>query len=285
MKWIILLALLITCRNFSQSGSINFNSPENIKKFADHLFCEKDYLRANLEYERLDFINSDDSLLFKIGIGYSFIQDYQNANLYFDKIAPTSNLYEDSELQRLKLFFLLEAYESLNSIYRESISKNKHKYLSEASKLEHFSYFFSELPLPLKEKFLTPFSYDEKQEVSFFYDMKSDMPYKSSLKSALMSAVIPGAGKIYTGNTGDGITSFLTTSLLAFLAYDNFKANHNIRGWIFAGLGSFFYAGNIYGSIAAVQIFNARLDFEFKEGIKVYLQNNNYFTPEYDFCD
>ncbi|MCW8960516.1 MAG: hypothetical protein OQK29_03065, partial [Ignavibacteriaceae bacterium] len=80
-------------------------------------------------------------------------------------------------------------------------------------------------------------------------------------------------------------TALLATGLLAFLAYDNFRANHKTRAWIFTGLGAFFYSGNIYGSIAAAQIFNARVNFEFKEGIKLFLEQENYFLPQYDFCN
>ena len=76
----------------------------------------------------------------------------------------------------------------------------------------------------------------------------------------------------------------LATGLLAFLAYDNFRADHEARAWIFTGLGAFFYAGNIYGSIASAQIFNAKIDFDFNEGLRLFLEKENYFLPQYDFC-
>ena len=50
------------------------------------------------------------------------------------------------------------------------------------------------------------------------------------------------------------------------------------------GFAAFFYTGNIYGSVAAAQIFNARIDFEFQNGLKIFLEQENYFLPEYDFC-
>jgi len=76
----------------------------------------------------------------------------------------------------------------------------------------------------------------------------------------------------------------VVTGLFAFLAYDNFQAEHTTRAWIFTGLGAFFYAGNIYGSIASAQIFNAKIDFDFSNGLKLFLDQQNYFLPEYDFC-
>ena len=136
----------------------------------------------------------------------------------------------------------------------------------------------------MKEEIIFPFNEDEKKVVSSFYDWKSNPPYKSSFTAGILSAVIPGAGKMYLGEWGDGITAFLVTGLFAFLAYDNFEADHDTRAWIFTGLGAFFYAGNIYGSVAAAQIFNARIEFEFNQSLNVYLSNKNYFTPEYEFC-
>jgi hypothetical protein len=50
-------------------------------------------------------------------------------------------------------------------------------------------------------------------------------------------------------------------------------------------LGAFFYAGNVYGSVAAAQIYNAKIAFEFEDGLNLYLEQNNYFMPEYNFCE
>nr|MCU0345197.1 hypothetical protein [Ignavibacterium sp.] len=58
--FIILSSSLI----FSQH--IDFNSPQNIKLFADYLFCDKDYLRAIDEYEKYISLVEDDSIQFKI---------------------------------------------------------------------------------------------------------------------------------------------------------------------------------------------------------------------------
>ena len=99
-----------------------------------------------------------------------------------------------------------------------------------------------------------------------------------------MSALIPGSGKIYAGEIGDGIIAAIATGLCGYLAYDNFKAKHNFRGWLFGGLSAFFYAGNIYGSAASAQIYNAGIQFDFVNDVKIYLNKKNYFTPEYEFC-
>jgi TM2 domain-containing membrane protein YozV len=104
------------------------------------------------------------------------------------------------------------------------------------------------------------------------------------LFASLLSALIPGLGKVYSNEISDGIFSFLATGLLSYLAYDNFKADHRFRGWLFTGLASIFYVGNIYGSYAAAQIFNAQVKYDFNLRLDSFIKSNNYFIPEYDFC-
>ena len=140
-------------------------------------------------------------------------------------------------------------------------------------------------PIQNKSDFILPFNSSQQKTVSMLYDYKFNPPYKSPTWAGIFSAVIPGSGKMYVGEWGDGITSLVLTSLFAFLAYDNFKDDHDARAWVFTGIGAFFYAGNIYGSIASAQIFNARIDFEFKNGLKLFLEKENYFLPDYDFCN
>jgi TM2 domain-containing membrane protein YozV len=99
-----------------------------------------------------------------------------------------------------------------------------------------------------------------------------------------MSAIIPGSGKIYTGQYGDGITAFLVTGALVYLSWANFDAHHQFRGWLFSGLAAMFYGGNIYGSAASAQLFNAGVKISLDNELKAYLDDHNYFMPEYNFC-
>ena len=55
----------------------------------------------------------------------------------------------------------------------------------------------------------------------------------------------------------------LFTGVFTFLAVNNFRNDHPTRGWIFSGLAAYFYAGNIYGSAAAAQNYNAAVKFTF----------------------
>jgi len=285
MRLIFILILLISPLQFSQIDEFNFHSPENIKKFADHLFCEKDFLRANLEYQKLENIIERDTLNFKIGLGYLYIGDYLNSIKKLSDFTPASVFFDDAKLQEIKAYFLTKDYASFRSFYLESYSNRISKYQSNGKKLFNFSYFFTDDDLSPSEEFLIPFGTDEKEKVTSFYNWKNEPPDKNPALAGILSAIIPGSGKMYVGEWGDGIMGFITTGLFAFLAYDNFRANHNTRAWIFTGLGAFFYAGNVYGSMAAAQIYNAKIAFDFEDSLNLYLEQKNYFTPEYNFCE
>jgi len=280
---IIFNLILIASTIFSQTDSFNFQSPHNIKLFADYLFCEGDYLRAAEEYEKISTI-SDDTINFKIMISYSEIGLYQQSNLKY-KFQPNSLLTNDARRLFIKNLFL----DSPDSYYEKTGSELFPFQLDSLSlnyrnKLISISFLFSSVENIPAEEILYPFELQERKIILSFYDQKKDPSYKSPLLAGVFSTIVPGTGKMYVGEWGDGITAFLITSLFAFLAYDNFKAHHNTRAWIFSGLGAFFYGGNIYGSVAAAQIFKARIDFEFNDGLKLYLEQQNYFLPEYDFC-
>ena len=277
--------ILFTSDIPAQIKDFDFSSPINIRKFADFLFCDRDYLRAALEYERLISSDVNDTLLFKIALSYSIIGDYPFAIKYFGKFPSSSSYVNESKLELIKVHYLMNDYYGVRSFYNNTFIKETNKYQPEGNKLFNFSYLFAKDELPSKEEFLFPFQLNEKDEVSKYYDWKQDPPYKSSTIAGIMSAIIPGSGKMYVGEVGDGIVAFITTTVFSFIAYDNFKAGHNTRAWIWAGVAALYYGGNIYGSVAAAQVQNAKITFEFNDGLNVFLQKNNYYTPAYDFCN
>lgn len=281
MLKIVSLIVLLSSIIFSQQ--IDFQSPENIKLFADFLFCDQDYLRAIDEYEKyLDTVD-DDSIRFKIAIAYSSMNDCGNAVSKLSLIKKSSPFYEQSKIEMLKSLYL----QNIDSVFfdaADSVINSISPFSNNAYRLKNTALLLSKTELPEKEKFLIPFDNVDKKTLYNFYGFKKNPPYKNEVLSGVLSAIIPGAGKIYTQEYGDGITAFLLTGLFAYLAYTNFEHDHPTRAWIFTALGAGFYAGNIYGSVASAQIFNARVNFEFDQGVKLFLEEKNYFTPTYDFC-
>lgn len=267
-------------QNFGFAQSTNLFSPNNRFKFGNYLFQERDYLRAIDEYKSYLSTNKNDTLNFKIGFAYSRMGNYSESERYFKKLIGKSIFIDESKFELLKINYLRENFSDLRS---KSFPSNKFR--TETLKLQHYSYLSDEIELPDSNLLFSIYNDDELIFVRDFYNRKLNPEYKSKTFAAILSAFIPGAGKIYAGETGDGITALILTGLFSFLAYDNFQADHKIRAWIFTGLSAFFYAGNIYGSAAAAQIYNAGIKLNLENEIQVFINQKKYFTPRYDFID
>lgn len=268
----------------SARGQVNIFSPENIRKFADYLYCRKDFLRAIEEYRKYLPENSDDTVKFKIALSLKMIGNYRKAEGIFISLSENSLLSDESKLELFRIRFISNDFSGYKRLY-EGYEDFPQKYYSEITDLYYISFLFGNEALPGEQAFLNAFPAGSRNEMKTFYSRKKNPPYKSPAAAAVFSAIIPGAGKIYTKNYGDGITAFIVNGLMAYLAYDNFHSNHKFRGWTFAGLGLFFYAGNIYGSAASAQIYNAGIDYNFENDLKHYLYKNNYFMTDYEsFC-
>lgn len=278
---VLLFQIIISAAVLAQN--INFNSPENIRLFADYLFCDRDYLRAIDEYEKYLSYSDEDTIRFKIALAFSAIGDQYNAIKNFNSLQETSKLYQISRIEELKSLFNLKQFSQLNSKANE-LNQLKSDYSDIAKKIVNLSYLLNNESMPSEKIFLEPFDDQEKTIVQNFYFQKTNPDYKSEVLAGVYSAIIPGLGKIYTENYSDGITSFLLTGLFSYLAYTNFNNDHPVRAWIFTLAGAGFYAGNVYGSIASAQIFNAKINFDFINDVYSFIEEKKYFIPEYDFC-
>jgi TM2 domain-containing membrane protein YozV len=205
------------------------------------------------------------------------VGDFALSKKYFSQIKGTSECSELSKLELMKILFLEGNFSDMRK-YSELNGKIN-------LKLYMISFLKDREIILERNDFLIPFGEKEKPEAAELYQNRVSPEKKNPLLASLISAIIPGSGKIYTGEITDGIFALLATGLFTFLAYDNFKADHTFRGWLFSGLAAGFYAGNVYGSYASAQIFNARVSYEFNLRLDLFLRTHNYFVPENGFCE
>lgn len=88
------------------------------------------------------------------------------------------------------------------------------------------------------------------------YEVLAKIKNKNVWAAGMMSAVIPGAGKMYYGNWGQGFAALFTTALIAAEAYSGFKKAgvKSVHGWAYTGLFSVFYVGNIWGTVIGLKV-------------------------------
>lgn len=96
----------------------------------------------------------------------------------------------------------------------------------------------------------------EQAALQSMYEERIRLSRKSPWLAASMSALVPGAGKIYAGNLSEGIMSFVITGAMAGLTAEHW-VKEGIDDWrtiTFASLTGLFYVSNIFGSYFSVQI-------------------------------
>ena len=113
----------------------------------------------------------------------------------------------------------------------------------------------------------TSFSYtdfalrDAELQLDNIYESRYCKPAKSPLLAAAASALVPGLGKVYAGNLGEGLAAFLVTGALGAITAEHWVKDGPLNwktivpGVLTAGL----YLGNIYGSYVGVSIQNTRI--------------------------
>lgn len=279
---ILNICLLFSFRQILSQNKIDLHSPSNIKLFADYLFCQKDYLRAYDEYK--SYLNKiyNDSVDFKAGLALQMTGSYNEALLQFKHIPLKSEFYSDAKNEYSRTLFLKKDYTALHNIFMQTDSSKS--YYSFVKKLDRLTYFYADEKLPSEASFMASFPEHEKNIIKKFYVWKDDPPYKSPFFAGILSAVIPGLGKVYTENYLDGLFAAILTGVFGYIAYTDFKADHQTRAWIFTGVTAFFYTGNIYGSAASAQIYNAKIRFNFEAELHDFLDAFHYLSGNYNFC-
>jgi TM2 domain-containing membrane protein YozV len=218
---------------------------------------------------------------FKAALALQRTGSYDEALLQFDHINLNSEFYPDARNEYSRTLFLKKDYTTLHNIFMETDPTKS--YYPFVNKLDRITYFYTDKTLPSEDSFISSFPGYEKSYIKKFYEWQNDPPYKSPVLAGILS-VIPGLGKVYTENYTDGLFAAVLTGVFGYIAYTDFKADHQTRAWIFTGVTAFFYAGNIYGSVASAQIYNAKIRFNFEAELHDFLNAFHYLSGDYNFC-
>ncbi len=107
------------------------------------------------------------------------------------------------------------------------------------------------------------------ERMELHYNRLVEFKPKSYGMAGILSAVLPGAGKIYAGQKGAGTSSILLVGALAAVTLEN-GLKTGWKRWntlLAASLFSVFYVGNIYGSIVSVKVYRERFFDELDRAI------------------
>ncbi|HGJ67041.1 TPA: tetratricopeptide repeat protein [bacterium] len=252
----------------------DYYSPEHIYRFAEYLYQEKDYTRSAKEYERYISVTQDknDIALYRLGLCYRNVRDTNKAIKTFQELIDKYNTLNFPASYQIGYSYLIA------NQYQDSINYIN-KILSEIQNTDEKSKLYILLAYnylnkrqwnqAIKSLDMIPQT-DNDQINSLACNIREqslkgvNLRYKNRIFASIASAIIPGAGKIYCKQYGNGIYSFVTiasTGLIAWRGFDN-DGISSIKGWIFGSLCAVFYAGNIYGSGISALAYNRQMEDE-----------------------
>ncbi len=274
---ILILLNVASIHSASAEEQIDYNSPENILKFADYLFDQRDYLRAINEYQRHLFYKPIDreEIRYKIALCYRLGDKPEKSIQAFREFltdSPDSEYVSKAYFEIGVSYFLLEQYgKSVEHLETSLPNITDDRYRAEAMQVIGLAHLMKRDWFAAEETFNDLQQYDvlEIREKAAIYSQYakqgSQLQRRSPLFAGLMSTIIPGSGRLYTGRINDALTSFLTVGITGWQAYDGFRRDglSSVKGWALGTLSGIFYLGNIYGSVISARVYNDHASEEF----------------------
>ena len=264
MKLIIigLCAIMASSTLFGQGkGSFAKN-----KDFVAYLISSKSYEDASNYLEHLiqndGDLSTDDrqSINYYLGKAYYYQQDLVNSSIYLSQVSSQSEFYYES------LFF-----HSFSNAFLGEYDAAKSELLSFTSdkQLIYQLKYFQLAGIALLERNFDDYKVNsnyfnnefyqlrkEQDKLSSFYSQLKNYKKKSPVVAGILSAIIPGSGKMYAGQLGEGISTLFKTALVGLPALEAYrkKGVRDARFIIFGSLFSALYIANIWGGVVAVNV-------------------------------
>lgn len=259
IRWIKMIFLLLLIQSGIQAQDV-FNL-ENSKRFAQYLYDSGQYGLAADEFERVVFMAPRDSAsILTLLKAYRLEKNYGIGLKRAMELLPESDHLKGEFLREL---FIVSAYSGEHVFNKEMVAANrvidenlKRQYLLSAMMLgkqyDEADTFFQENP-----EGNSPF-----KELGLLLEERHEMKNKNPFLAASLSTVVPGLGKVYTGDWQDGLVALLFVGTNAWQSYRGFNKDgvKSVYGWVFGSIGAGFWLGNIYGSFKSAKKHNDRIE-------------------------
>lgn len=252
-------------------------------KFSDYLIKNKmwDDGKTFVHAYLLDSsftIPQKDSAYFIAGKIYFRSENFDTAFFYYNKISNDFTSHDEAAM--LASFSLAENHNYGESEKLFSSLTPSQKFGSEFLNFELFGAGLLNRDTSSLSSLAKTFSYADKnfsEEETELLKIKCDIDNikrRSGFLAGCMSAVIPGLGKIYSGKTRQGLSSFLPVTLLGAQVFEAYKRSgvKSIRFILSAGLFSVFYIGNIWGSVLSVSVSRNEINDEINNQILLHMR-------------
>jgi hypothetical protein len=268
----IFTSFLLFFLTFSMPARIiaqNLLDIDHSRKYGQYLFDTRQYRLAIEEWERVLFLSpGDDTARYQLIRSFNLGNDYNDARLQLNRFFPDPvNMPGKYAIEYSKALLLMDSVKGASDIIRDNL------FLSTSEKL------FLQFNLDLNtdwEKAIN--AYKSNPAVYLGIDRRygaialqiESMRSKSPALASALSAVIPGSGKVYTGDWKDGLISLLFVGATSFQAIRGYNLYGPKSGFFisYSAIASAFYLGNIYGSYKSAKRHNEKSKRKIQDSIR-----------------
>jgi TM2 domain-containing membrane protein YozV len=262
---------------------------ESVHRFADYLVAEGDYLRAAAEYRRYLFLSSAnttstaeepalrESLQVRLRMGQCYVCGGlpEAAREHLDAVLNAGSSSELQDLRRSAAYTIGYSLMQMGD-FQGAIAALSVPLVTgdrEAAFLAAVNHaLLADWPAVIDT--VTPIATDAAASGLLELARSADSTErKRPFVAGLLSAFLPGVGKMYAGEAADGLFSLTSIGLLGGLTYLGFSQDgiRSVRGWTYGSLGALFYLGNIYGSVQSARRTNERLDEAYRSDARRFV--------------
>ncbi len=260
----VVLFIQFSIFNFQFTCAQNLFDLQHTKLFADYLYQSGQYNLAAEECERWLFMQPENDTAALL-----LLQSYRKEGLYQQGISKVKIIFPDFEKMNTTIAKEFSILLLLNRNFAEadsflinetSFSNVDRDYLLMNKNLMMKNWKIAE------DIYLRNNNSDSRAfaPYSIVFNNYKELPHRYASLAMTMSTIVPGAGKIYSGDWKDALFSMLLIGTSGFQAYRGFQKNgiESAYGWIFGGFSAALYLGNIYGSYKSAKDFNHRHENE-----------------------
>lgn len=230
-------------------------SKHNSSTYANYLFEKGDYDLSFVEYKRLVYLDSS-NVFFKTRL----LSSAYKSSAYKKGIREARTFYRSDSLfpQPIAKEFV---YLLLNGGYKRRVSvflKSNHTFSLEENLFYSCANELLAYDIPTARMYhsKTPNTISSLRinNLGVILNEAEQFKPKSKFLAGAMSSLLPGSGKVYSGEWRDGLFAFLYTSVAGYQSIRGFrnKGIKSLYGWAFASIGTGFYLGNVYGSVKSI---------------------------------
>ena len=257
--------------------------------YAEHLFDQRAYHSAILEYKRLLFYHPDiskaDLARYRIGLSYYRQGNRELARQQFEEVTqnfPNSPLNLQAQLMLGRTYFDAKNYSTARSTFFSVVSADGGgETAAQAQYLRGWCYIHEQAWFKAIAEFRTVQQLQPDTPLSQVSTRLADMtyantplPFKSSRLAEWMSTFLPGAGQIYAGKLENGLISGAVNAAVCYLLVDSILDERYVDAVGICLVGSRFYMDSRVNAREWTIEHNRRLEADFIRQLKQQVQDN-----------